>query len=587
MPPALVSWTHTVPESSTSILDRHRSLLRSRQLIRVSLGNAAIAKVERGVASRPSEVYPARRLDGESGGCVNRINDVGSMSRAADSLHDIRPFHDAQARFDVALSWNMAQGFADLLGDSQAALKGAARTARLIEEQFLTDGWPVGRLYGGESELAQRYGVGQAMVRETVRILEARGTARMRPGRNASLEVAVPPQEELASGIGSYCYLIGVSCAQVAVARLIVDRAAARLAAERAASGVIPSAVLTEAETTDEHDWRRWLIDAAGNPAIAFYMRCLDGASAAQLPDGDHSLRATASDHWSQCGERLRKAVARGDAHAAVAWADTCSRRSSTRLQMLFESQPAVAQRHSPRCTKRALQIVTDLLHSLGPGQWRDGVFLGNEEGLCARYGVDRRAMRQAIRILEAGEAAVTVPGRGHGLMACSPKPGALSRLMCCHFAATKMAHHHMLRAFEWLSIETMAHTALHADATRVARMTEEATVVRRNKETFSPRQQAELEAQHFALADNPLLELFLRSARAFASWGPVGMSQLSGVRGDLADCAGELTDALVARDPVAAARAQARKFAIVKSSLEGNGATAPGRSALRHDSVA
>lgn len=512
------------------------------------------------------------------------------MTRVADSPPNIQHFHDAQARTDTALPRDVTQAFADLLGDSQAASKGAARTARLIEEQFMIDGWPVGRLYGGESELARRYEVGRAMVREAVRILEARGTARMRRGRNASLEVTIPPQEQLCGGIGSYCYLIGMSRAQVADARLIVDRAAARLAAERAASGDMPGVVLAEMEAADGHDWRRWLNDAAGNAAIAFFMRALDGASAAELPEGDRPLRAVVSDHWPQCSERLRKAVARGDARAAVAWADACSRHAAALPQTPLGPPLAVAQRHPLRHAKRALQIVTDLLNSLGPGQWRDGVFLGNEEGLCARYGVDRRAMRQAIRILEAGEAAVTVPGRGHGLMACSPKPAALSRLMCCHFAATKIPHRHVSEAFEWLSIETMAYVARHADATRVARIAETVEITRRRAETLPPRRQAELEAAHFALADNPIMELFLRSARAFASWGPVGgLPQLSAALGALADCAGELTDALMARDPAAAARAQARKFAIVKSSLHGKAgaAAAPGQPALWHDSLA
>lgn len=511
--------------------------------------------------------------------------DYGS---AANSPSELRHIHDMQPS-DTALPLNVVQAFADLLGDSQVTVKGAARTARLIEEQFLIDGWPVGRLYGGESELAQRYEVGQAMVRETVRILEARGTARMRPGRSASLEVTIPPQEELAGGIGSYCYLSSMSRAQLAVARLIVDRATAYLAAERVASGGMPGTLLAEAGTYDAHAWRRWLIDVAANQAITFYMRCLDGVSAAPLSDGDHVLSAAMSDQLPQYSERLREAIARGDAQDAVAWADACSRHTSTRPTSL-DPQPPADRRHEARNNKRAMQIVTDLLNSLGPGQWRDGVFLGNEEELCARYKVDRRCMRQAIRILEAGEAAVTAPGRGHGLIACAPKPAALSRLMCCHFAATNIAHHHVLQSFEWMSIETMAYAARHADATRVAQLAEAIEDSRRSAKPLPPRQQAELEAQQFALADNPVLELFLRSARAFSVWGPIGRSsRLAGMVDDLAHCAGELTDALVARDPVAAARAQARKFSILKSSLDGEdgAAVASCQSGSRRDSVA
>lgn len=54
--------------------------------------------------------------------------------------------------------------------------KGACRIARLVEEDLIARGWPQDASLGSEVELAERYGVGRAVVREAVRILEVRGT---------------------------------------------------------------------------------------------------------------------------------------------------------------------------------------------------------------------------------------------------------------------------------------------------------------------------------------------------------------------------------------------------------------------------
>ncbi|WP_043603586.1 hypothetical protein, partial [Novosphingobium sp. Rr 2-17] len=61
------------------------------------------------------------------------------------------------------------------------------------------------------------------MIREAIRILEARGTAKMRTGRNAKLVVTSPSLEQLYDGMKTYCSLLGVSHAQIAVARTIVE----------------------------------------------------------------------------------------------------------------------------------------------------------------------------------------------------------------------------------------------------------------------------------------------------------------------------------------------------------------------------
>ncbi|MFV2176678.1 FadR/GntR family transcriptional regulator [Actinomadura sp. LOL_016] len=67
-----------------------------------------------------------------------------------------------------------------------------ARTARRIEEMVIDSGWAVGTVLGSEAELTARLGVGRSVLREAVRLLEAEGVARRRPGPGGGLVVTAP-----------------------------------------------------------------------------------------------------------------------------------------------------------------------------------------------------------------------------------------------------------------------------------------------------------------------------------------------------------------------------------------------------------
>lgn len=477
-------------------------------------------------------------------------------------------FDGVQALSSVAVPWNAPRAFSDLLGDLQVSPKRAVRTARLIEDQFLKDGWPLGRAYGRSFELAQHYQIGQAVTRETVRILEARGTGRMRTGRSAGLEVAAPSIEQLSSSLGSHCYLAGISRAQVDAASLILKRVAARLAARRTQRGEM-SAAAPILGVANEQDLIRGLMDASGNRVIAFFMRCMDQARVLDLSEVEGGASTARSGDWRVHAVQLSDAVARGDVAAALAGVNACSNEGSDSPRMR-DSQVATAERSAPLGAKLALQIADNLLRSLAPGQWQDGRFLGNEEDLCERYDVSRRSMRQAIRILEAGEAAVTLPGRGRGLMASSVKPATLSRLICYYFACENFAHHDAFETFEWLSVETVAYAAQNASSSRMAKFAEEVAPLLQSKAPLSTPLQIRLETQQFALVNNPILEIFLRSAHAYPTWDPRGRPpQRRGAVSEFAECNNELIKALIERDAAAAANAQSRKFAIMNSCLD------------------
>jgi len=70
-------------------------------------------------------------------------------------------------------------------GARRAGPQAAERVAAAIEADVLRAGWPVGLVLGSEEQLAARYGVGRAVIREAIRLAEHRQVARMRrrPGR--------------------------------------------------------------------------------------------------------------------------------------------------------------------------------------------------------------------------------------------------------------------------------------------------------------------------------------------------------------------------------------------------------------------
>lgn len=474
-----------------------------------------------------------------------------------------------------------AQLFSSIVGDAQSVLKCAGRTARLLEEQFIIDGWPIGRIYGSEIELAQRYGVGRAIARETARILEARGTARMRRGRHGGLELTTPSVERLYDMISGYCYLIGVTREQVRTARIVLDRVAAYMAAERGAHFEFVPLLARGAVAAPSlgRDLRRLLTVATGNAVVTFFSDCLEQLAAIELPDDHAKERRPVTGHLEKCIDRLVMAISRGDAHAAAAWAAACSRRIAEQpaepqrdlaaTTPVGEHRPGVYAREGLHRT-RAGQIVHNLMKRVGPGQWQDGHILGNELELCERYRVDRGVLRQAIRILEAAETAVSVPGRGHGLVARSPGPGSISRLICCHFAANRVGHYQSFQVFKWLGVELMGLAARNAPAASLGPIEAELVALTKKTDTVLLSDLVAIEEKQFALAGNPVLNMFWRSAKAFPSWAiqgnfPVAPQTLA----DFLQCSTQATAAIAEHNAVVAARAQERKFQLLRHNLD------------------
>jgi DNA-binding FadR family transcriptional regulator len=486
------------------------------------------------------------------------------------------------ARGSASDQQGVARLFSHLVGDAQSSLKCAGRTARLLEEQFIADGWPTGQMYGCESTLAERYGVGRAVVREAARILEARGTARMRRGRHGGLELTSPSVPRLHEMTHGYCCLVGISREQVKTARRVLDRVAAYMATERGAYlDFVPLLDREEVDTpTGGEDLRRMLNAAAGNAVVTFFSDCVDQLRHIDLRSEGTDVPAAAGESLANCIDRLVMAISRGNTHAAAAWAGACSQYMEEypdRQRPLnkvpnppgFNHRPDTHGRDTLNRT-RAAQIVHDLMRRIGPEQWTDGRALGHELELCERYGVDRGVMRQAIRIMEAADMAASVPGRGHGLVARSPGPASVSRLLCCHFAARRVGHHESFLVFKWLGVEMVALAARSTGPVSLepVRAAIAALVERRGAVLLSDL--IAVEERQFALARNPVLDLFLRGAKAFPALVTHGNLPVpSPVLRAFVKSSAEVTAAIEARNPLAAAVAQERKFTLLKRNID------------------
>lgn len=90
-----------------------------------------------------------------------------------------------------------------------------APRASLVAERIVDDlavrGWPVGEAVGSEKSLASRYGVGLNVIRQAMRVLEARGLAKVRRGPSGGLIVGQSSREQLVRALTRHLRWSGLS----------------------------------------------------------------------------------------------------------------------------------------------------------------------------------------------------------------------------------------------------------------------------------------------------------------------------------------------------------------------------------------
>lgn len=424
----------------------------------------------------------------------------------------------------------LSELFAHAVGDAGRPLKQAALVGRRLEEQFIADGWPAGKRYGKELELARRLGVGHRIVRETARVLEARGTARMCRGPGGGLHLTEPPPARLRDVLAGFSRLVGVTGGQVRTAVAVIDRVSLDLAAGQRLGEEIARAGTV----------LRPGLDHGGYPAVRFFQESLSWLSTCRDSGGSPGTSAVR-------GQRDAEAPGRAPPGTGAR-----------------PQRQAREVRYDGVHRTRAGQIFHDLITAVEPGRWTDGLMLGSEFDLCERFAADRAVLRQAIRILEVSELAESLPGRGRGLVARTPGQASLSRMICCHFAASRLGSEDIFPVFRSFSIELARSAAAEAALTDVLALKRLLSRMRSQKglHPVGPQDLMTIDERQFGLVRNPLLELFARSLKAYSSWlVPASFPEAEAALDAFVDSTAAVADAIADRDPNAAAAAQLAKF--------------------------
>lgn len=329
----------------------------------------------------------------------------------------------------------------------------AARVARQIEADIARAGWPVGTVFGAETELRERYGVSRAVFREAIRLVEHHEVAIMRRGPSGGLIVRAPDFNALTNAMVIYLEYVGTSVDDLLSVRRLLEPLAARLAAERMTEEGIAQLRATleiekssEAVLPTERDLLHTTIaQLSGNSALRLFVDVLSQLTMryAQVPrrvsQADAQALADASDHAHAA---IVDAISAGDATLA-------ERRVTIHLEAIRDWFLSVRQRPIGRLRSLAIpangkqklaEIVARrlMLEILERGA-HAGDVIGSESDLLAVADVSRAVLREAIRLLEYHSVARMKRGPGGGLVVTEPDPTACIEAMAIYLDYQKI----------------------------------------------------------------------------------------------------------------------------------------------------
>ncbi|WP_052738542.1 GntR family transcriptional regulator, partial [Robbsia andropogonis] len=332
-----------------------------------------------------------------------------------------------------------------------------------IEDEFLREGWPTGRNFGGEAALAERYGVGRDVLREVVRLLEGRDHAKMRRGPHGGLEVVRPRLEDLLGRLAGYAYVTSLQRVRVLEMWTILGSVAIQLILGANALNRVNLRVQLAQwcgqASVSMRDLGKALIACSQSTVLTLFGTCVESL----LPQDAADLLGQSTM------QRLREITASQDVEALlVGWLRNDLLPSAIAR---LEAMPSEREFLPPQLPQgdyfknQAMQVVHELMSATQPSRWSRGHLLGNEFDLAGEYGVDKSIIRQAIRLMEDAETATALPGRGHGLVTRLPSTAPLSKLIAAFFLAHAVDELDGERVFHALSIECAGWAAEHASA--------------------------------------------------------------------------------------------------------------------------
>ena len=137
--------------------------------------------------------------------------------------------------------------------------------AERLQQQIVAGTYPPGAPLPTERELVATTGLSRGSVREALRILEAQGLVRTRPGRHGGTVVAQPSDESLGTHITRFAKVRGVPLHALVEARQALEPMVAYLAARNRTAEDLQELVAISARLDDaaDHDVPRFLEENA------------------------------------------------------------------------------------------------------------------------------------------------------------------------------------------------------------------------------------------------------------------------------------------------------------------------------------
>jgi DNA-binding FadR family transcriptional regulator len=359
--------------------------------------------------------------------------------------------------------------------DSGGAKKGASQLASTIESDIIHAGWPVGQNFGYEDALLDHYGVGRAVLREAIRIVEQHQVATMRRGPKGGLIVTAPRSSVISDAMGVYLTYAGTTVRQLLEVRSIIDPLAAAAAAGRITEdGIVRlrAALAVPAEVAERVDpvgssLHLLISELSGNVALALFVEVVDsllvrasvsapttgGASRAQPGKGDKELASAIMGGDVGQAEVLARrnasqAIDRLGHRSAEASRTRRTRMSSPPPPRPLSSGLTDNDEPSRETPKMAASLADRIQGDIANRNWPVGERIGYEPELIASYGVSRAVLRETVRILEHRGVAEMKMGPAGGLVVATPDPAAAAEAMglLLQFRGIGSAEVHTLR---------------------------------------------------------------------------------------------------------------------------------------------
>lgn len=316
--------------------------------------------------------------------------------------------------------------------DSRRA-KLAGRAAEQIVADVVELGWPVGHVLGSETELLQRYGVSRAVLREAIRLVEHQHVARMRRGTGGGLVIEEPDIDAVIGPAVIYLLRIDATLDEVFDTRILLEELATEIASQRISESDIGAIRRTiESESAGKISNYRLLHSQVAtltrNPVLELFVETFSRLTNFYFSDTT-ALPSDIDQKTARAHDGIAKAILSNNPGVAR---DRMRRHLEAEAEFI-RAQPATLQRLDPgvalagtlgdkRGEALARQLFTEIVNSgAGPGS-----FLGSETTLMEKYQASRAVVREAIRILEYHQIALTRRGPGGGLFVADPDISAL-----------------------------------------------------------------------------------------------------------------------------------------------------------------